>query len=133
MSKDWYKEVQKRQLVLEAAHQQLHDVTLELVRSTEAVERLAEFASEMASDREAFNEGMKANCKTAMEFLNQLEEEQLHASYAEQNDVEMWRGLCHARAVQLNEAYDTIAKLRTQLEDERRQVEYLRYALVRNK
>lgn len=75
----------------------LNEWSIEFEGSRECIERLAEFASEQASDAEAYHASL---------------DDLLYAHrQGRDGEVEMWRGLCHSRAVQLNEAYEKIAKL----------------------
>ena len=108
MSKDWYEDVYKLNSLLVETNRQLDE-------SEEAIERLAEFASEQAYNAEAYKDGMTANFKTANHFLTELEERDSQLEDVD-GDVAMWRQLCHSRAVQLNEAYDEIARLRSQID-----------------
>ena len=102
MSKDWYEDV--------------HILSGQLRESREAIERLAEFASEQASNSVAYKEGMTNNFGRVMELLNELDVMHLAHEGCGRDEVSMWRQLCHSRAVQLNEAYEKIAKLEDELQ-----------------
>lgn len=104
--------------------EELDSISEEIEGNREAVERLAEFASEQASNAAQYKDGMVNNFERVMELLDELDA--VHLSRNENvGEVEMWRGLCHARAVQLNEAYKTIAALQDDVDALQRTVDDL--------